>query len=589
MKTPLRFAALLFSALLAPTLAWASSHSEAPGTSRDRLIDDTDLYAFVSPDAPNTVTLIGNWVPLLEPNAGPNFYAFDDDASYYLRVDNVGDAGDHIEFKLKFTTHVRNANTFLYNVGPVNHITDPTLNIYQTYTLTRFDNGVPTVLGADLPVAPANVGPASMPNYDALAAQCVRTLSDGTKVFVGPRDDPFFVDLGAVFDLLTIRELPGDRGRGRDGVAGFNVMTVALQIPMTRLTKDGLAPNADNSIIAIYDASERPAQRTLNADGTHSVSGPDVQVSRLGMPLVNEVVLPIGMKDRFNASSPTNDGQFISYVTNSEVAGLFNALYGISVPPSPRNDLVAVFLTGVPGLNQPANVVACEKLRLNMAIPAATVPNRMGVLAGDIAGFPNGRRLTDDVVDIAERVVAGVLVPGFNIEPNNRLGDGVDYNDRPFLPSFPYVAPPFSGFDSPHAKAARPNPSGDRPTSGDSDIKRGSAEADEAALAPKTLENESTQTEAKAEQLGLQFGSKNPASAHDLRYSLAEKAHVSLAIFDLAGRQLRTLVNQEAAAGTFSTRWDGRNDDGSMSPKGVYFARFVAGAGAANTRKIVLE
>ncbi|MEO5987757.1 MAG: DUF4331 family protein [Candidatus Eisenbacteria bacterium] len=588
-KTSLGLAALLLSALLLPTLASASSHSEAPGTSRDRMIDDTDLYAFVSPDAPNSVTLIGNWVPLLEPNAGPNFYAFDDDASYYLRVDNVGDAGDHIEFQLKFKTHVRNGNTFLYNVGPVNHITDATLNVYQTYTLTRFDNGVPTVLGADLPVAPANVGPTSMPNYDALAAECVRTLGDGTKVFVGPRDDPFFVDLGAIFDLLTIRALPGDRGRGRDGVAGYNVMTVAMQIPMTRLTKDGQTPNSNNSIIAIYDASERPASRTLNADGTHSVSGADIQVSRLGMPLVNEVVLPIGVKDRFNASSPTDDGQFLSYVTNSEVAGLFTALYGISVPPAPRNDLVAVFLTGVPGLNQPTGVVACEKLRLNMAIHAAPVPNRMGVLAGDIAGFPNGRRLTDDVVDIAERVVAGVLVPGFNIEPNNRLGDGVDYNDRPFLPSFPYVAPPFSGFDSPHSKQARPNPSGDRPTSGDSDVKRGLGEEGDAALAPKSLENEAGQSEVKAEQLGLQFGGKNPASAHDLRYSIAEKGHVSLAIFDLAGRQLRTLVDQEAAAGTFSARWDGRNDDGSMSAKGVYFARFVAGTNAADTKKIVLE
>lgn len=577
-------------ALTMPVLAFASSHSEAPGTSRDRLIDDTDLYAFVSPDAPNSVTLIGNWVPLLEPNAGPNFYAFDDDASYYLRVDNVGDAKDHIEFKLQFKTHVRNGNTFLYNVGPVHHITDTNLNVYQTYTLTRFDDGVPTVLGTDLPVAPANVGPASMPRYDALAAECIRTLSDGTKAFVGPRDDPFFVDLGAVFDLLTIRKLPGDRGRGKDGVAGYNVMTVALQMPMTRLTRDGKAPTAATSIISLYDASERPAQRTLLADGTHSVSGDEVQVSRLGMPLVNELVLPLAMKDRFNASSPADDGQFINYVTTSEVAGLFTALYGIPVPPSPRNDLVTVFLTGVPGLNQPANVVACEKLRLNMAIPPAKEPKRMGVLAGDLAGFPNGRRLTDDVVDIAERVVAGVLVPGFNKAPNNRLGDGVDYNDRPFLPTFPYVAPPFSGFASPHSLRARSNPPGDAPSRGDSDHDmRGDDDDERSTLEQAALEDEVAQSTVDTQRQGLELAGGNPGPAHDLRYTVTERTHVSLRIFDLAGRALRTLVDQDAAPGTFSTRWDGRNDDGSTSAKGVYFARFVVAGQPADTKKIVLE
>lgn len=570
---PKRFLRSLAGAALAlalPALAFASSHSEAPGTSRDRLIDDTDLYAFVSPDAPSTVTIVGNWVPLLEPNAGPNFYAFDDHADYYMNIDNVGDAHNHIRYQFTFTTHVRNGNTFLYNVGAVNSLTDANLNVYQTYTVTRFDDGVPTVLGSDLPVAPAFVGPTSMPNYNALADQAIQTLSDGSKVFVGPRDDPFFVDLGAIFDLLRIRKVPGNAGKGRDGVQGYNVMTVALQVPKTRLTKDGQAAGPGNGIISLYDSAERPATRTLAADGSITTSGQDVQVSRLGMPLVNEVVIPLSMKDKFNGSSPTDDGQFLSYVTNPELAGLFHALYNVDVPPAPRNDLVSVFLTGVAGLNQPANVVACEKLRLNMTIPPAAKPNRFGVIAGDLAGFPNGRRLADDVVDIAERVVAGVLVTGYNKAPNNQLGDGVDFNDRPYLPRFPYVAPPWSGFDSPHAQ-----PNDDR----DRDDRHERFSASDLGLEEHLIPGKPT----------VSFAGRNPGSASDLRYTLSQPARVTLSIFDLSGRKVRTLIDQDAAPGTFAARWDGRGSDGSQAHKGVFFARLTTDGVAADTRKIVLE
>ena len=570
-------------ALAIPVAALASSHSEAPGTSRDRLIDDTDLYAFVSPDAPSTVTIVGNWVPLLEPNAGPNFYGFDDHAAYYMNVDNVGDNHDHIRYEYRFTTHVRNGNTFLYNTGPVHSVNDPALNVYQTYTVTRYDDGVPTVLGTDLTVAPAFVGPTSMPDYDALAAEAIHTLSDGSRVFVGPRDDPFFVDLGAVFDLLTIRRLPGDRGRGRDGVAGYNVMTIALQVPKTRLTRDGQAPGAGNAILGLYDSAERPATRTLNGDGTISTSGADVQVSRLGNPLVNELVIPLAMKDRFNASDPLQDGQFLSFVTHSEVAGLFHALYGIATPPDPRNDLVAVFLTGVPGLNQPANVVAGERLRLNMAIPPAAAPQRLGVLAGDLAGFPNGRRLADDVVDIAERVVAGVLVPGFDVAPNNRLGDGVDFNDRPYLPAFPYVAPPWSGFDSPHARSERPNPPGDgfeRPVGDD-------AAAPAPTLPPAALAREAAGTATREAGLGL--GPRAATGLNSLRFTVSERARVSLRIYDVLGREVRTLVDQDAAPGTFDAHWDARTATGEPVGRGVYFARFTQNGVAMATQKLVLE
>src|SRR5262249_45686108 len=198
----------------------------------------------------------------------------------------------------------------------------------------------------------------------------------GGRVFVGPRDDPFFVDLAAIFDLLTIRRPPGDKGKGVDGVGGFNVMSIVLQVPMTELTKDGLAPNADNGVVGIYDSAERSAVRTINGDGTISFSGGEVQVSRLGNPLVNEVVIPLKDKDKFNATKPTGDGAFLNYVLHPELAGLLTALYGIPTPPGDRSDLVAVFLTAIPGLNQPKNPnqVPSEMLRLNLTIPPSQSP-----------------------------------------------------------------------------------------------------------------------------------------------------------------------------------------------------------------------
>ena len=443
--------AMLAAAALAPATALASSHSEAPGTSKDRLADDTDLYAWVAADAPGAVTIVGNWVPLIEPNSGPNFAGFDDNAHYYINVDNVGDAKKHLRFEFTFNTTRQNQNTFLYNTGVVTSLQDPDLNVRQTWTLTRvdLDAHTETVIGTGQ-VAPYFVGPVSMPDYPSLAQSAIQTLGDGTKVFVGPRDDPFFVDLAAVFDLLSIRKPPGNKGKGVDGVGGYNVMSIVMQIPKQRLTKDGTAPDAARAIniVGIWDTAERLKNQTINGDGTITVSGPEQQVSRLGMPLVNEIVIPLGKKDLFNASEPANDvANFGAYVVDPEPARLLHALFGINVPAAPRNDLVAVFATGVPGLNQPANVSPGEMLRLNMSIPPAKKPSRFGVLAGDVAGFPNGRRLADDVVDIELRVVAGVLVPGFDVAPNNQLGDGVDANDKPFQPNFPYVASPFPGYE----------------------------------------------------------------------------------------------------------------------------------------------
>ena len=567
-RTMIAVVCLLAGLALGSPDARASSHSEAPGTSKDRLIDDTDLYAWVAPDAPGSVTIVGNWVPLIEPNSGPNFASFDDDASYYINVDNVGDAHKHVRFELRFHTTRQNPNTFLYNTGPVATLDDPALNVRQFWTLTRIDvdRGQETVLGTGQ-VAPYFVGPISMPDYNTLAQSAIRALPGGIKVFVGPRDDPFFVDLAAVFDLLSIRRPPGNMGKGVDGLGGFNVMSVALQIPMEQITKDGAAPDParHNNVIGIWDTAERPQTRTINGDGTVSMAGPDVQVSRLGMPLVNEIVIPLGKKDFFNASEPFNDvPNFGAYVLDPEPARLLQAILGIRVPPAPRNDLVSVFATGVPGLNQPDGVSPGEMLRLNLSIPPAASPNRLGVLAGDLAGFPNGRRLADDVVDIELRVVAGVLVDGFNVAPNNQLGDGIDANDVPYLPYFPYVAPPHNPRNHEHH-----------------DVQHGPS--------PQTItKNEGAAPGGSAPSTALRVGSES-GSLSILEFTLPRASKVSLRVFDVRGRVVRTLVDQDAAPGAFRAAWDGTGDDGARTARGMYFARLVADGQVMDVKKIVLR
>jgi Domain of unknown function (DUF4331) len=454
--------------LLATYVGVASSHREAPLIAADPLADNTDVYAFVSPDATDTVTLIANWIPLEAPNGGPNFYKFGDDVLYRINIDNDGDAKDDIVYEFRFKTHIQNPDTFLYNTGPIGSLDDATFNVRQSYSVTRHDRHGREVLGEHLETPPVNIGARSTPAYETLAAAAVHELSDGSKVFAGQRDDPFFVDLGSVFDLLGLRPfnpfhlIPMNAAPGVDGLKGFNTHTIALQVPKRLLTHDGsLGTSATNvnSIIGVYSTTLRRRIRVAVDAGNHESDdrGSDrdrddndwVQVSRLGMPLVNEVVIPVGKKDRFNASDPRDDQQFASFVLNPEPARLIPVLYpGVTVPAAPRNDLVAIFLTGIAGLNQPAHVVPSEMIRLNMAIPPSASPDRMGLLAGQSDGFPNGRRLGDDVVDIELRALAGgtPFTPSFNHSPNNALGDGVDANDRSFLPSFPYVATPFAGY-----------------------------------------------------------------------------------------------------------------------------------------------
>lgn len=433
----------------------ASSHREAPLITQDPLADNTDVYAFVSPASPDKVVLVANYIPLEAPYGGPNFFKFDDNVLYEIMVDNNGDAVEDLTYQFRFTTSVRNPNTFLYNTGPVTSLDDPDLNVRQVYSVTEVRGprrtGTAQVLGSDIPSPPANVGPRSTPNYASLGG-VFNLQNDGTRVFAGPRDDPFYVDLGAVFDLLDIRTQGNNGGGARtDTLAEFNVHTIALEIPMARLSASGARPTSVSdpaAIIGVWATASRPAMTTRTA-GSETSTGDWVQVSRLGQPLVNEVVIPLGLKDAFNGLEPPNDAVALPVVLDPEVPKLLEALFGINSPPAPRNDLVTIFLTGIPNLNQPAGVRPSEMLRLNMAVPPAARPEILGVLDGDLAGFPNGRRLEDDVVDIALRVMAGAtpLTPAFNTGVNASLSDGVERNDVAFLDSFPYLAAPHPGND----------------------------------------------------------------------------------------------------------------------------------------------
>jgi hypothetical protein len=423
--------------------ALASSHREAPGLLDDPSADNTDVYAFRSPDAPNTVTLIANYVPLELPSGGPNFHRFSDSVAYEIHVDNNGDCTEDITFQFLFRTVVANGGTFLYNTGPIESINSANLNVKQFYSLRMIKNGQSTLLASNLLTAPANVGELSNPDYDTVAGQAVHTLTSGAKVFAGPRDEGFYVDLGGVFDLLHIRVLPGNTGGGVDGTACKNVHTLALQVPISMLTNDGMMktdPAAMSSVLGVYASAKRRAVTVIRESG-NSTGGDFVQVSRLGLPLVNEVLIPVGQKDKYNRTHPKNDvANFGAFLLDPEPAKLVNLLFGIVVPPAPRLDILSVLT--------PNGVAACDMLRLNVAVPPSQNPSPLGALAGDAAGFPNGRRVGDDVTDILLRVIAGgVLVPGFNMSPNNGLGDGVDQNDKEYLDQFPYLAAPHSGFD----------------------------------------------------------------------------------------------------------------------------------------------
>jgi hypothetical protein len=440
---------LLVTAAMVP--GRASSHREAPLIALDPAADNTDVYAFVDPNEPDMVTLIANYIPFQAPDGGPNFYLFDPNVLYEIHVDNNGDAVEDITFQWRFTTERRNPATFLYNTGPVTTIDDPDLNVRQFYSLTRVDGprrtGTPRLLSGRLPVPPPNIGPRSTPNYNQLAGGVQQVPPVGMRVFAGQRDEGFYVDLG-IFDLLGVGS-----NTVEDSTAGFNVSSLAIQVPIAQLSRSGSRPtgaNDPNAVIGVWATASRQAVATRTPGGI-TYSGDWVQVSRLGNPLVNEAVIDLARKDAFSSLEPTGDAVALDRVTDPEVPKLLTALFGVRTPPAPRQDLVTIFLTGIPGLNQPPNVRPSEMLRLNMGIPPVAVGapgyDRLGVLKGDVGGFPNGRRVGDDVLDIVIQAAAGAtpLTPAFNRSPNNALGDGVDGNDVPYLRGFPYLGIPRAG------------------------------------------------------------------------------------------------------------------------------------------------
>ncbi|HKR50283.1 MAG TPA: DUF4331 domain-containing protein [Pseudonocardiaceae bacterium] len=453
-------ALLTITLAMVPGAATASSHREAPLIATDPQADNTDFYAFVSPEKPDTVTFISNWFPLQEPNGGPTFYPWATDTHHDINIDNDGDGRADVTYRWDFRTEDRRAeaNTFLYNIGPVTSLNDDDLLFRQTYTLTEIRNGKSTVLLRDAPVAPSNTGPGSIPDYGKLRREATVPVGDDGKAFVGQADDAFFLDL-RVFDLLYGANLTEV---GQDTVAGYNVNTIAFQVPVTDLVLRG--DPARNPVIGTWTSTSRRSLKL--SPGKVTPTGEYVQVSRLAMPLTNEVVLPAQLKDTFNAIPPEADltvPGFLDRVLDPEVPRLVQRIYGIPAPDVPRHDLSELFLTGIAknapmsdgspapiqdDLNSqilnadadPARFVPSDQLRLNTSIAPATLPNRLGLLAGDRQGFPNGRRLADDIVDIEVLYFEGAAKTGL-INPLI-VGDVVPFNDVPLGNDFPYVALP---------------------------------------------------------------------------------------------------------------------------------------------------
>ncbi len=482
-----------------------SSHREAPEISKDPAADNADVYAFVSPDRPDTVTLISNFVPLQDPPGGPNFFEFGDDVLYAIHIDNDGDGRPNISYLFRFSTRLRNPDTFLYNTGQITSLDSSNWNKRQFYSVTRVEGKDTTaygtastnggghtkhhhhhpklkvrVLGRNLACPPCNIGPRSTPNYAALGQAAVHSLAGGVNVFAGQRQDGFYVDLGAIFDLADLRPfqnlhlIPSAPAPGVDATSTLNIHSIALQVPISQLTHSGSTPtDSSNSsaVIGVWSAASRRKVRMIDrANDERAESGPWVQVSRLGNPLFNEVVVPLGHKDKWNTLYPVDDKAFAKYVAHPELGKLFPVLYPNVFPnlaglTAPRADLLAILLTGipsgiVPGFQNYTGKTMADQLRLNVAIPPTSTPNRFGLLGGDAAGFPNGRRPSDDVVAIELRAIAGVTYALVNksYTPDAAAGaieqwQAAQHATVPgpgrYQSNFPYLAPPLDGFDTP--------------------------------------------------------------------------------------------------------------------------------------------
>ncbi len=450
-----------------------SSHREAPEISKDPAADSTDVYAFVSPDKASTVTLIANFIPLQQPNGGPNFYEFSDDVLYEIHVSNDGKPTADITYQFRFTTRIRNKNSFLYNTGRITSISDPAWNRPQYYSITRIKDGKKRVLGSNLPCPPVNVGPRSTPNYEQLATQAVRFLPGGKRVFAGQRADAFHVDLGSVFDLGALRPfneahvIPLNQMDGINSVQAYNVHTLALQIPMTELTSNGRRPTNvmdSKSTIGVWATASRQKSRVFDRkQAKYRGVGPWKQISRLGNPLFNEVIVPMAKKDAWNIRKPGSDKFFQQYVYRPELAALLPDLYPGVFPKlkaynKDRADLHAILLTGIPagvieGFQNYTGAAPADMLRLNMAVPPSEDPDPRGLAYGDAAGFPNGRRIIDDVVTIELRAIAGLTIPLVDptYTPDDAAGavtDGTSDTNAPLLNKFPYLGHPGGGYQT---------------------------------------------------------------------------------------------------------------------------------------------
>ncbi|MGI8761393.1 MAG: DUF4331 domain-containing protein [Jatrophihabitantaceae bacterium] len=487
-----------------------SSHKEAPGISNDAAADNTDVYVFVSPDSPDTVTLIANFVPLEDPAGGPNFFEFGDDVLYEIHIDNTGDAKPDITYQFTFTTTLRDPNTFLYNTGPITSLDSPNWNRRQFATVKKVAGGTTTTLGTNLACPPCNIGPTSTPNYVSLANAAIHTLGS-RKVFTGQRAEGFYVDLGAIFDLGVLRPFQNlhfskmPAAPGINSTKAKNIHTIAIQVPKTELTSDGKPPTdymKPASVIGVYAAASRQRGHIYNTDGTVQNAGPYVQISRQANPLFNEVLIPIPLKDKFNSQAPAGDVQFKSHVANPELSNLLPVLYPgvfpnlakLDAAKTERKDLEAILLTGIPygklkdknGNKLPFQNVGDGKtladlLRLNMAIaPTTSKPSNLGIVGGDLAGFPNGRRVFDDVTTIELRALAGVTYPLIvsTYKPDAAAGaitpgltssntDVTAENTVHYLSTFPYLGTPHDGYHNPSNNNPAPDLGAINPTAGE--------------------------------------------------------------------------------------------------------------------------
>jgi hypothetical protein len=467
-------AVTLATLVVQPKPSFAASHREAPITALDHKADITDWFAFVSPEHPDRAVLILNVDPFLEPSNGPNYFPFDPNVLYELKVDNDRDGKADVTFQFRFKTEIRSPGVFtgfvggLLGIPPITALDGPGsegLSERQNYSVTMVTRShvEPLNNGQTLFAVPTNVGPRTMPDYAALRRQGIYTLSNGIRIFAGTVSDPFFIDLGGFFDSLNFRMAAGGgvlsgaidaddhNNYAPNAVAGFNVNTIALEVPIEMLTSDGrLHPASDAAaVIGTWGTTSR---RRVSVLGQETEDGGWAQIQRLANPLVNEGLIGTGSKDRFSMDAPAKDAQFANFFLNPLVPTILASI-GVPVPPAPRTDLLPLvqYMAPIcPGCKQEDAGPIADLLRLNTGIqPAAPgSQKRLGFIAGDSAGYPNGRRPQDDVLDITLRVLSGVLVDAKKF--GTLLGDGVNVSSSPLQPTFPFLGAAYSGRDSVH-------------------------------------------------------------------------------------------------------------------------------------------